>query len=78
MRHCNMFHILHGEKNMVCIQYRMHCAGSKLFITAAISKKKITKKGGDIPEKHPLPSRAALSVISFFLHQLIVQFTCMA
>jgi hypothetical protein len=75
-----MFHILHVGKNMVCIQYRMHCAGSKLFITAAISKKKriFTKKGGDIPEKHPLPSRAALSVISFFLHQLIVQFTCMA
>ena len=44
MRHCNMFHILHGEKNMVCIQYRMHCAGSKLFITAAIKKKEFSQK----------------------------------
>jgi hypothetical protein len=59
----------------------MHCAGSKLFIYRSHFNKKNDfqkKRGGDIPGKHPLPSRAALSVISFFLHQLIVQFTCMA
>jgi hypothetical protein len=50
------------------VHYRSHFKKKRIF----------TKKGGDIPEKHPLPSRAALSVISFFLHQLIVQFTCMA
>ena len=80
MRHCNMFHILHGEKiwfvsNIVCIALAQNCSLPQPF-----QKKKNfhKKKGGDIPEKHPLPSRAALSVISFFLHQLIVQFTCMA
>ena len=40
MRHCNMFHILHVGKNMVCIQYRMHCAGSKLFIYRSHFNKK--------------------------------------
>ena len=48
MRHCNMFHILHVGKNMVCIQYRMHCAGSKLFIYRShFNKKMIFKKKGE-------------------------------
>ena len=58
LRHCHMFHILHGAKTGFYIQYFLHSLAQNCSLPQPFPKKK--KRG------HFWSSRAALSVISIF------------